>query len=62
VFILVQMTSNVARAINGQGITTVQWETKGGMQVNYKVYAIWVPQLRADYNARTGILHGTFTP
>lgn len=58
-FILVQQTSDVARGINGMDLTTVQWESKGGLQVNYKVMVIWVPQLRYDYGSRTGILHGT---
>lgn len=49
----------VARAVNGMGITTVQWPTKGGLQENFKVMAIQVPQLRADYYGNTGILHAT---
>ncbi len=57
--ILVQMTSDVARAVNGMDITTVQWETKGGMQLNFKVMAIMVPQLRADFNGNMGLVHGT---
>ncbi len=57
--ILVQMTSDVVREVIGMDITTVQWETKGGMQLNFKVMAIMVPQLRADINSRTGIVHGT---
>jgi len=56
--IWVQMTSDVARAINGMDITTVQWESVGGMRLNFKVMAIQVPQLRADYNGNMGILHG----
>jgi hypothetical protein len=58
-FLLVQMTSDVARAINGMDITTVQWETQGGMRVNFKVMAIQVPQIRSDFNGRTGIVHAT---
>lgn len=57
--LLVQMTSDVARAVNGMDITTVQWETRGGMQLNFKVMAIMVPQLRADYSGRCGIVHAT---
>jgi hypothetical protein len=57
--LMVQMTSNVARAINGMDITTVQWETSGGMRVNFKVMAIMVPQIRSDFNGNTGILHAT---
>ena len=59
VVILVQMTSDVARAVNGMDITTVQWPSKGGMQLNFKVMAIMVPQLRADYDGNCGIGHGT---
>lgn len=57
--LMVQMTSDVCRAVNGMDITTVQWESQGGMRVNFKVMAILVPQLRADYYSRTGILHAT---
>lgn len=57
--LFVQMTSDVARAIVGMDFTTVQWETKGGLQQNFKVMCILVPQLRYDYNGRTGILHAT---
>jgi hypothetical protein len=58
-FLMVQMTSDVARAINGMDITTVQWETSGGMRVNFKVMAIMVPQIRSDFNGNTGIVHAT---
>lgn len=59
VLIMVQMTSDVARAVNGMDITTVQWESIGGLRLNFKVMAIQVPQLRADHNGRTGIVHAT---
>jgi hypothetical protein len=55
--ILVQMTSDVIRMVMGMDITTVQWETIGGMRLNFKVMAIMVPQLRADYYGKTGIVH-----
>ena len=55
---LVQMTSDVIREVVGMDITTVQWPSKGGMQLNYKVMAILVPQLRKDFNGKTGIVHG----
>lgn len=57
--IFVQMTSNVIREIMGLSITTVQWDTNGGMKKNFKIMAIMVPQLRADFNGNTGILHGS---
>ena len=57
--VMVQMTSDVVREVIGMDTATVQWESKGGFQLNYKVLAILVPQLRADQNDNTGIVHGT---
>jgi Family of unknown function (DUF6260) len=57
--ILVQMTEEVARWVNGMDITTLQWESMGGMRVNFKIMCIQVPQLRADHYGNCGILHGT---
>lgn len=57
--ILVQMTSEVAQAIDGMGVTTVQWEQKGGMKKCFKVMAIQVPLLKTPYNGVSGILHAT---
>lgn len=60
--VLLQMTADVVREVVGMDLTTVQWESKGGMQLNFKVMAILVPQIRADQNARTGIVHGVPVP
>lgn len=57
--LLVQMTPDVARAVNGLNMTTVQWETMGGMRLNFKVMCIHVPQLRSDFNGNCGIMHAT---
>lgn len=57
--VLVQMQQDTARMVVGAEITTVQWESKGGMQVNFKVMGILVPQVRADYDGRCGIVHGS---
>jgi hypothetical protein len=54
--LFVQMTPDVARAVNGLGMTTVQWETMGGMRINFKVMCIHVPQLRSDFYGNCGIL------
>ncbi len=56
--VMVQMTSDVVRMVVGMEITTVQWESKGGMQLNFKVMAILVPQIRADQNNNTGLVSG----
>ncbi len=57
--LIVQMTSDVARAINGMPITTLRWETRGGMQINYKVMAIQVPNIRSTAAGNCGIVHAT---
>lgn len=57
--IMVQMTPDVVRAIVGMDITTVQWESQGGMRVNFKVMCIMVPQIRSDYSGQCGVLHAT---
>jgi len=55
--LLVQMTSDVVRLVRGMGLTNVQWSTEGGMVTKFKVMTIQVPQIRADQNGRTGIVH-----
>lgn len=57
--ILVQLTPDVVREVIGMDITTIQWETSGGMEVHFKVMAIMCPQLRSDFNGNTGIVHGS---
>ncbi len=57
--ILVQMSSDVVREVIGMDIVTVQWDSHGGMQKNFKIMAILVPQLRADQNGNTGIVHAS---
>lgn len=56
--VLVQLTSDVIREVIGMDVTTLQWELHGGLELRFKVMAIMVPQLRADYNGNTGIVHG----
>lgn len=57
--LMVQMTQDVARAVIGLNMTTVQWDSVGGLRKNFKVMTIMVPQLRSDINGDTGIIHGT---
>lgn len=57
--IFVQMTSNVAEAINGMAPQTVQWESKAGMQLNFKVMTIQVPFIKTFDNGTTGIVKVT---
>jgi len=55
--VMVSMQSTVVRMIEGLPLTTVQWETEGGMQVNFKVMTIMVPQIRSTQANRSGIVH-----
>jgi len=63
--LLVQMTSETVRAINGMDWTTVQWSEDGGAKTMLRVMGIKVPDLRAQYvgtstsSRKCGIVHGT---
>lgn len=57
--VLVQMTSDVVRLVQGMGIQTVQWQTEGIFVNKYKVMTIAVPQIRADQDGNSGIVHGS---
>lgn len=56
--LLVQQSSDVIRLVIGMDVTTLQWETDGGMRLHFKVMCIMVPQLRADIESQTGLVHG----
>ena len=58
--VLVQMTPDTVRLVNGMGLTNVQWATEGEFITKYKVMAIQVPQIRADHNGKCGIVHASF--
>lgn len=57
--ILVNMNAETADAINGATPRTVQWETKGGWELNVRVWAIQVPVLKYDYNGNAGVVAAT---
>lgn len=50
-----------ARAVIGMPLRTLQWPSRGGMQMNFKVMCIMAPQIRADYAGNSGIWHGSVT-
>jgi hypothetical protein len=54
--VLVQMTSDVVRMVEGLAMQTVEWQEGGGFTTNYKVLTIMVPQIRADQNGNSGIV------
>ena len=57
--VLVEMTTDTVRMVEGLAIQTLEWSTEGGMILNYKVMAIMVPQIRADYSTYCGVVHGS---
>jgi len=57
--VLVQMTPDVVDILDGIQMTTVQWDTDGGMQVHFKVMAIMAARIKSDHDNRSGIVHYT---
>jgi uncharacterized linocin/CFP29 family protein len=57
--VLTQLSPDVVRLVEGLSPTVVQWKTEGNMVVNFKVMAIWVPQIRATQGSRCGVVHGS---
>jgi len=63
--LLVQMTSETVRAVNGMEFVTVQWTEDGGAKIMLRVMGIKVPDLRSQYvgtstsSRKCGIVHGT---
>lgn len=57
--IFVQMGDEV-QAVNGMEITTVQWETMGGMKLNFKVMGIQVPRI-TSVNVNSGITQPVYS-
>jgi uncharacterized linocin/CFP29 family protein len=54
--VLQQLTADVMRTIDGLNITTVQWDSVGGMGLNFKVMGIQVPNPRATQSGKSGIV------
>ena len=57
--VLVTLDSRYIRQIDGMPFRTVQWESHGGFQINFKVIGIQLPQIRANSDGYNGIVHGT---
>lgn len=55
--LLVHMSPDVVRLVQGLGLQNVEWNSEGGMVTNYKVMMIAVPQIRSDQNGKCGIVH-----
>lgn len=57
--VLVQMTSDVVRLVQGMGLQNVQWQQEGNFINKFKVMTIQVPQIRSDQNGNSGVTHMT---
>lgn len=57
--VMFQTTSDVVDIVDGLQPTTVQWETNGGMTVNFKVMSIMIPRVKSDANNQSGVAHYT---
>lgn len=55
--LLVQMTADTVRLVRGLPLQNIQWKSEGDFVNNYKVLTIQVPQIRSDYNNRSGVVH-----
>ena len=58
--LLVQLTPDVVRMVDGMPMTNVQWGTKGEMLQNFKIMTIMIPQFRVDQDNNSGVCHLTF--
>jgi hypothetical protein len=57
--VMVQLTRDVVDEVVGFQPTVVQWDEAGGFKLNFKVMAIMVPRIKADYNGNSGICHAS---
>lgn len=56
--LLVEMTPQTVQLVDGMQPTNIEWDTMGGLEVNFKVMSILVPRLRSDKSGRCGIILG----
>ena len=54
--VLVQMTPDVVRLVQGFGLQNVEWQTEGNWITKFKVVTISVPQIRSDQNGKSGVV------
>jgi uncharacterized linocin/CFP29 family protein len=54
--LLVQMSKDTVRLVQGLGLQNVEWEQEGKFISKFKVLTIQVPQIRSDQNGKTGIV------
>lgn len=57
--VLAQLTSDVIEAVTALDLTTVEWQSQGGFELNFKVLAMIYPRCRQDYEGNCGIVVGS---
>jgi hypothetical protein len=57
--IMIELKPETVRMCVGFQPMMLEWQAMGGMQFEYKVMSIMVPQFRADADTNCGIVHGT---
>jgi hypothetical protein len=55
--VMIELSSEVVRWVTGMNVQNVQWSSEGNLVHNYKVMTIQVPQIRADQDGNSGIVH-----
>lgn len=56
--VLAEMDTETVRMIEAVPVTTVQWDSLGGMQSDFLVMTVNTPQIRADAQGRCGVTIG----
>lgn len=57
--IMVQLTNDVVRLVRGIPISNIQWQVEGNFITKHKVITIQVPQIRADQDGNSGVVHAS---
>ncbi|MBU8908512.1 major capsid protein [Desertibacillus haloalkaliphilus] len=57
--VLVQMNRRTVDLAIAQDVSTIEWDSYGGMQFNFKVMSAMVPRIKPDFDGRLGIVHYT---
>ena len=55
--LLVQMTPDVVRLVQGLGLQNIEWQVEGNFLTKFKCLTIAVPQIRSDQNGKSGVTH-----
>lgn len=54
----VEFNRRTIEQVTGMKFMTIQWDSHGGMQLNWKVMGIMFPLIRPNGDGNTGIIHG----